>query len=87
MVKKNKKSFFDSIKTEIINDTGEYVRTNVKNKVLHIGEISVLVIIGFILISFGLAKLLENFFPILIGGYSYILLGIILLLFSYSIRV
>jgi len=45
------------------------------------------VILGFILISFGLATLIAKYVPILDGGFSYVLLGVLFVLLSFMIKV
>jgi hypothetical protein len=87
MAKKSSHKSHESIETEILRDAGHFVRDTVKRKVLHIGEISVLILLGFILISFGLANLLAKYFDALAGGYNFILLGVLFLIVSYLIRV
>jgi len=86
-MKKKNPSFFESIEGEVVREAGEYVKDKVKTKLLRIGEISILAILAFILISFGIATILENTFPILSGGFSFILLGVIFLLISFSLKI
>lgn len=84
---KEKKSAFEKLEAEIVHEAGEFVKEKVKRKVLRIGEISILIILGFMLISFGIASLLANYYPILSGGYSYLLIGVLFLIISYIMKV
>ena len=81
-----KKSLFEKVEAEVIGAGKEYVETKIKRKAIKIGEISILVILAFILISIGLGQILANTFPILMGGYSYLLLGFIYLLLGYLLN-
>jgi uncharacterized membrane protein YkvI len=88
MVKKSsKKGVFETIEAQVVKEAGNFVRDKVKQKVLRIGEISILIILGFILISFGIANILASFYPILGAGYNYLLLGIVFLIISFILKV
>jgi len=82
-----KKSLFEKVEAEVIDAGKEYVETKIKRKAIRIGEISVLVILAFILISIGLSQLIANTYPTLTGGYSYILLGFIYLLVGFLLNI
>lgn len=84
MVKKN---LFESVEAEIVDGAKNYVENKIKKKAIRFGEISILIVLSFILISVGLAQVLANMYPILLGGYSYILLGIFYLLVSYILKI
>ncbi len=85
--KSSKKGVFEVIEAQVMREAGNFVKDKVKKKVLRIGEISILIILGFILISFGIANLLASFYPMLAQGYNYLLLGIIFLIISFVLRV
>ncbi len=85
MVKKN--NLFESVEAEIIDGAKDFVKEKVKKKVIRIGEISILILLSFIMISIGLGQILANMYPILMGGYSYLLLGITFLLISYLMKI
>ena len=91
MVKKEKpKSFFEKLEGEIVHEAEDYISykaEKVKQKVLRIGEISLLIILGFFLISVGLAFLMAAYVPILGNGFSFLILGVIFLLISFLMKV
>lgn len=84
---KKEKSFFQSLEAEVIKDAGDFVREKVKKKAIVIGEISILIILGFIMISFGLATFIANYFPILDNGLNYLILGVFFLIISFTLKV
>ena len=71
----------------MVNEAGEYIRSKVKKKVLRFGEISILIMLGFILISFGIANILASFYPLLSGGYNYLIVGILFLMASFLLKI
>ena len=75
-----KKSFLESLEAEVVKDAGEFVREKVKKKAIVIGEISILITLGFIMISFGLANFIGYYFPVLNNGLNYLILGVFFLL-------
>lgn len=85
--KSSKKGVFETLEAQVVKEAGNFVRDKVKKKVLRIGEVSLLIIIGFILISFGIAQILASFYPMLSQGYSYLLLGIVFLIISFTMRI
>jgi hypothetical protein len=85
--KSSKKGVFETLEAQVVKEAGNFVRDKVKKKVLRIGEVSLLIIIAFILISFGVAQILASFYPMLSQGYSYLLLGIVFLVISFTMRV
>lgn len=87
MVGKAKKGVFETLEAQVVEEAGNFVRDKVKTKALRIGEISLLIILGFILISFGLANLLGNYYPVLNNGFNYLLIGIVFLIVSFSLKV
>lgn len=76
-------SVFEKLEAEVVKEAGNYVKDKVRRKVMRIGEISILVIMGFILLSFGLATLIGSYFPMLDNGLNFLILGIALLLIGY----
>ena len=54
---------------------------------IRIGEISVLVLVGIFLISFGIAGVIESYFSILAGGFGYLAMGVVLLVMGMSLRI
>ena len=85
MVKKS--SFFERVEAEVINEAGEYIKEKAKRKLIHIGELSILVILGVFLITFGLGKVIETHVPYMDGGYSYLALGLLFLIIGSRIRI
>jgi len=82
-----KKTLFEKVEAEVINETKDYFKSKVQKKIIRIGELSILILISFILISIGVSAIIGNMFPILAGGYSYLLIGILLLLISYLLKI
>jgi len=82
-----KKGFFEKVEAEVVNQAKGYVKEKITNKIIKYGEISILVLLSFILISIGISSILANTFPILSGGYSYILLGVVFLLISLALKI
>lgn len=78
-----KEGVFEKLEAEVVREAGEYMKDKVKRKVLKVSEISLLVIIGFILISFGLATIIGSYFPLLDNGLNFLILGVALLLIGY----
>ncbi|MCA9459772.1 MAG: hypothetical protein KC550_04460 [Nanoarchaeota archaeon] len=85
MVKKS--SFFEKVEAEVISEAGNYVKEKAKKKLIHIGEFSILVILGIFLITFGLGKVIETHVPYLDGGYAYLILGLLFLIIGSRIRI
>jgi len=88
--KKHPKTFLEKVEDEIVHEAEGYLNYKtevVKKKILSISEVSVLVILGFFLISFGLAALLAKYVSILDGGFSYVLLGVLFIVISFMIKV
>ncbi len=81
-----KKSFFEKLEAEIINDAGAYVKDKVTRKVIRVGEVSIAFLFAFILIIIGIAQLLEGFFPILENGLNYIVLGFLFFLIALILK-
>lgn len=84
---KKKKGIFETLEAEVVKEAGNYVKEKIQKKILRISEISMLIIIGFFLISFGLAEFIASQYPILPQGLSYIILGIGFLLLSYILKI
>ncbi len=84
---KKKRSFSEVIEAEVFRVAGDYVKEKVTRRLIKIGEVSVLIFMGFVLISFGLAQIMENYIPILDGGFGFMILGIVLFLLSATLRV
>ena len=80
MVKK--KGIFERLEAEVINGAEEYVVQKVKKKILRIGEISLFALLGFILMSIGLAYLIAAYISILNNGLSFIVLGLTFMIVS-----
>jgi hypothetical protein len=80
-------SIFKKIEKKFIVTGKEYVQNEIKKKIFRIGEISILLIIGILLIAFGIADYIEYKFPIVQNGIGTILFGLILLLIGYMITI
>lgn len=74
-----KKSFADTIEAEIFHEAAGYVKDKVKRKILKIGEVSISFLTAFLLIIVGMVELIGTHFPILQGGYNYLLFGVFFL--------
>jgi len=81
-----KKSFFEKVEAEVIDETGGYIRNKIKSKIIKYSEVSIFALLSFLLISIGISELLAVYFPVLVGGWNYILLGIVFLLAAVLIR-
>jgi hypothetical protein len=84
---KKKSAILEKIETEVVKGAEDFVKGKIKKKIYRLGEISMLIVIGFILISFGVAILLANFYPVLSGGYNFLVLGVIFLLISFLLKI
>jgi uncharacterized BrkB/YihY/UPF0761 family membrane protein len=80
------KGFFDTLEAEVVNEAKNYVKRKVTDKLVKIGEISVLVFMAFVMISFGLGMMLGHYVEILSNGLSYIVLGVVFLLLTLLFR-
>ena len=80
---KSKKQTFDA---ELVSGVGSYVKDKVKRQILKWTEISVLVLLALIMISFGVATLVGQEFPNLNNVLNFILLGMVYLVASILIR-
>jgi len=85
MVKK--KGFFEKVEAEVVTQAKGFMGNKIKKKIIRYGEISILVLLSFVLISIGISTILANTFPILSGGYSYVLLGLVFLGISYILKI
>lgn len=85
MVKKEK-SAFEKVEAQVVSAAGSYIKEKVTRKLLKLGEFSILVFLAFIMISFGIAIIMGNYFPQLNNGLNFILLGMIYLIIGFLIR-
>ncbi len=81
-----KKSFFETVETEVLHEAQDYVRDKVAKRALKIGEMSAAFLLGFILLIVGVAEFLEFVFPILEGGFNYLILGVLFILVGVILR-
>lgn len=84
MVKKN---IVEKIENQIFEQTKDYVKSKLVRKALRIGEVSILVILGFFLISFGIAKIIGFYYPFLDFGLNFVLLGLIFLIIGFFLKI
>lgn len=82
-----KKSFFQSVEAEVINSARDFVKEKVEKKLYRIGEFSILIVLGFFLVSFGIAQLVAYLFPVLANGWSFIIFGSLLLVIAMLMRI
>lgn len=82
-----KKGFFEKVEAQVIGKAEDYVKEKVQKKLYRVGEFSVLVVLGFFLVSFGIANIVAFYFPVLSNGWSFIIFGFILLLVAYFMRI
>lgn len=85
-MKMKKKSFFETVETEVLHEAQDYVRDKIAKRALKIGEMSSAFLLGFILLIIGVAEFLESAFPILDGGFNYLLLGVLFILVGMLLR-
>lgn len=85
MVRKQK-SVFEKVEAEVVGAAGSYIKEKVTKKILKFGEFSILVLLAFIMISFGIASLLGVYFPELNNGLNFVLLGMLYLVVGFMIR-
>lgn len=83
---KEKNSFFQAVEGEIVNAAEDYVKSKVKNKLMRIGEFSILVFLALIMISIGIAYLVGHYVPVLNNGLNFVLLGMIFLIIGFFVR-
>lgn len=83
---KRKESPFERVEAEVLHGAQQYLKDSVWKRVVKYGEFSILAFLGFILISIGLAELLAYAFPILEGGFGYVILGLIYFLIGWLIK-
>ena len=87
MANAKKKSVFEKFEAEVVRDAGNYVKEQVRRKVVKIGELSILVILGFFLVSFGVASLLGQYYPILGNGFNFLIIGFLFLVISFFMKI
>ncbi len=78
-----KSGIFESLEAEVIHGAEEYVKDKVKRKAMKIGEISMFILLGFFLISIGLAYLIGYYFSFLNNGLNFLILGVVFVIVSY----
>jgi len=71
---------FEAVEGEIAETAKGYFQTKFKDKLIKYGEISILALLGFLMISIGIAEVIATYIHQLSGGFSYLVLGILLLL-------
>lgn len=84
---KEKSGIFEKIEAEVINGAQDYVKGKIKKKIYRISEVSMLIVVGFILVSFGVALMMGSMYPVLANGYNFMILGILFLVVSFVLRV
>lgn len=82
-----KKSAFERLEGEIITETENYVKGRFKRNMLKLGEVSLAFLAGFLLITVGMVELIAVYFPILEGGFNYLLMGILFLLVGILLKI
>lgn len=82
-----KPSFLNSIidmgKKKINDVVEDYIRTNITQKLMRVGEMSLALILGSILVLVGLGQFIASQIAFLENGLNYIVLGVILLIVAY----
>ena len=81
-----KETLLEKVEGEVIDETKSYVDRKIKRKAIRLGEISVLIVLSFIMLSIGISMILAKIYPVLDNGYSYILLGLTYLLIGYFLK-
>ncbi len=83
---KEKSSFIEKLEAEVVRSAENYVVDKVKKKIIRISEISVFVVLGLFLISFGLAMVVGYYFPVIDNGINFLIIGILFLMISFFLR-
>ncbi len=86
MAEKEKKSIFERLEEEVIQEVGDCVKNKVKKKLFRIGEMSVAFLVGFLLIIVGVVELTAFYLPVLDNGLSYLLFGGMFLLIGLILK-
>jgi hypothetical protein len=81
-----KKGIFERITGEIVGKAEDYVVEKVKRRIIRIGEISIFLLLSFVMISFGLATLAGTYIPVLANGLNFMLLGVIYLFIAMLLK-
>ena len=79
MVHKKKKSFFEGVRDELLENAQDYMETKVKRKLIRVGEMSFAFLFAGVLLVIGIAELLASFVPYFDTGLNYLVLGILFL--------
>ncbi len=77
---------FEKLEKEILKETKEYVKNDVKKRFIKLAEVSVIIFLGFISLTIGLAELLGNFFKVLDNGFNYIIIGFLYILIGFLLE-
>lgn len=81
-----KKSFTETIEAEILHHAQDYVKEKVTKKIIRVGEVSVSFLLGFILLIIGIVEIVGKTFPVLEGGFNYLIFGILFLLVGFMLK-
>ena len=81
-----KKSFIETIEGEAIHEAEDYFKNKIRKRAIKISEMSASFLLGFILLIIGVAEFMSAQFPILEGGFNYLILGIIFILIGLILR-
>ena len=83
---KEKRSFFEKFEAEAYNMAGEYIKDKVKNKVIRVSEMSIAFLLSAIFLSIAIVELTAKFFPVLDGGWNYLIYGMIFLIIGLFLK-
>ncbi len=81
-----KKGLFGLFEEEICDMAGEYVKEKVTKKVVRFTEMSLAFVLAVVFISIAIVELTATFFPILDGGWNYLIYGMIFLIIGLILK-
>lgn len=82
MKKSTLNKLVEEVESEIVSEVEDFAIKKVKKKLIKIGEVSVFFLLAAILIVVGIAQIIAFYFPVLDGGFSFLLMGVIFLLLA-----
>lgn len=87
MAKKNSSGVFEKLEAEVVKNAGNYMKQNIKRRILKFSEMSLSFFLAFFFIFFGLSKLIGHYIPELATGWNFILLGISFLFIALLLKI
>lgn len=81
-----KKSFIEAVEGEALHEAEDYFKNTVRKKAIKLSEMSASFLLGFILLIIGVAEFMVTQFPVLEGGFNYLILGVIFIIIGLVLR-